>query len=317
MNEVLPYLAYITGALFIISLLTYLIPNILLKFYGEQNLKKKYVLGANSWALVTGGSSGIGKAIVKKLAKQKINCIIASYPDKLLEEATIELKKEFPDVKFISIGVDLSTPDFMDDIREQTDDKDVQIVFSNAGYIKTGFFAETPLEEQLANHNVNATSAIYITHHFVKEMQTKKLRGCIGYTSSPAGFMPCPFSSMYGSTKAWLTEFAMSIAPEIKSDGIDVCVVHPSPIESNFYQGTHALNALEFFKSTATGPETIANVLFSCMGRSIVRDHGYYPVVVRILLKILDINLLADIIVRVAPSMGDFKAMKGKKPSKV
>ncbi len=305
-------LTNITGALFIISLLTYLIPSILLKFYGAQNLKKKYALGAESWALVTGGSSGIGKAIVKKLAEQKINCIIASYPDKLLEESTIELKKEFSDVKFISIGVDLSTPDFMDDIKEQTDDKEVQLVFSNAGYITTGFFAQTPLEVQLANHNVNATASIYITHHFVNQMQAKKLRGCIGYTSSPAGFMPCPFSSMYGSTKAWLTEFAMSIAPEIKSDGIDVCVVHPSPIESNFYQGTHALNALEFFKSTATGPETIANVLFSCMGRSIVRDHGYYPAVVRILLKILDVNLLADIIARVAPAMGDFKAMKDK-----
>ncbi len=72
--------------------------------------------------------------------------------------------------------------------------------------------------------------------------------------------MACPFSSMYGATKAFLTEFAASIAPEVRADGVDVTVVHPSPTNSNFYarKDTHALDALAFFKSTATGPERIA-----------------------------------------------------------
>jgi short-subunit dehydrogenase len=41
--------------------------------------------------------------------------------------------------------------------------------------------------------------------------------------------MCSPFASIYGSTKAFLTEFAMSLAPEVKYNGIDVVVVHPSP----------------------------------------------------------------------------------------
>jgi short-subunit dehydrogenase len=49
------------------------------------------------------------------------------------------------------------------------------------------------------------------------------------FTSSPAGAMCSPFASIYGSTKAFLTEFAMSLAPEVKYNGIDVVVVHPSP----------------------------------------------------------------------------------------
>lgn len=47
----------------------------------EQNLAKKYQA---SWALVTGGSSGIGYAIVQKLASQGINIVIVAYPDRLL-----------------------------------------------------------------------------------------------------------------------------------------------------------------------------------------------------------------------------------------
>merc|ERR1712176_246901 len=104
----------------------------------------------------------------------------------------------------------------------------------------------------------------------------------------------------------------MSLAPEIRADGIDVCCVHPSPVASRFYEKTHALDALVFFKSTATGPESIANALFSTIGRSIIRDQGYYPTAVKILLKIVDVNFLADIINMTAQHLGDFKAMKAK-----
>ena len=56
-----------------------------------------------------------------------------------------------------------------------------------------------------------------------------------------------------GSTKAFLSEFGASIAPEVKSHGIDVCVLHPSPTASNFYDSkhvTHTIDAMDFFKKT-------------------------------------------------------------------
>jgi short-subunit dehydrogenase len=307
-SNMLPNVAvYALAMVTLISFASYLIPNILLKFFGPQDLAKKYYA---SWAVVTGGSSGIGKAIVEKLAAQGVNVVIVAFPDKLFDPAMEGFKKSFPKLQFRGVPVDMSKPEFMKEVIKATEDIDVSLVFSNAGYIKTGFFADGPVEAQLANHHVNATAAVYISHHFVKQMQEKRLRGCICFTSSPASFMPCPFSALYGATKAWVTEFAMSLAAEVKSSGIDVCVVHPSPIASNFYEGTHSLDALIFFKNTASGPENIANALFSAVGRSVVRDHGYFPVVVRLLLKILDLNLLADIICLFAESTGDFKKMK-------
>jgi NAD(P)-dependent dehydrogenase (short-subunit alcohol dehydrogenase family) len=50
-----------------------------------------------------------------------------------------------------------------------------------------------------------------------------------------AGFVPNPLSSLYASTKSFLTLFATSVAAELRSSGIDVVVVHPSPIASNFF----------------------------------------------------------------------------------
>lgn len=66
-----------------------------------------------------------------------------------------------------------------------------------------------------------------------------------------------------GSTKAFLSEFGASIAPEVKSHGIDVCVLHPSPTASNFYNSkhvTHTIDAMDFFKKTGC---TSSSTLFA------------------------------------------------------
>lgn len=56
------------------------------------------------------------------------------------------------------------------------------------------------------------------------------------FTSSAAAVMPSPFAVGYGTTKAALTEFATSLAVEGRAKGIDVCVFHPSPVNSRFLQ---------------------------------------------------------------------------------
>jgi NAD(P)-dependent dehydrogenase (short-subunit alcohol dehydrogenase family) len=68
---------------------------------GPVDLKKKYKA---EWALVTGGGTGIGKALSETLAKQGLNVVLVSLPDKFLEETVDELKKKYPNQKFIGVG---------------------------------------------------------------------------------------------------------------------------------------------------------------------------------------------------------------------
>lgn len=90
---------------------------------------------------MTGGSSGLGKALVEKLASQGLNVVIAALGDKLLDETVAEMKAKYPNLEFRAVAVDLGKSDhatgndYMKTIADATKDIDIQIVFNNAGYI--------------------------------------------------------------------------------------------------------------------------------------------------------------------------------------
>mmetsp|Transcript_19090 Transcript_19090/g.46864 ORF Transcript_19090/g.46864 Transcript_19090/m.46864 type:complete len:314 (-) Transcript_19090:231-1172(-) len=276
--------------------------------HGPQDLKKKY--GAK-WALVTGASSGIGKALVEKLAAQGLNVVLVALDDKLLKDTFEELQKKFPDVELRKVGADLSKDGYMKNITKQTDDILITLVFNNAGYMLTGMFADGEIDKLMQNYECNATSAVRITHHFMNKILDSGSKGLIAFTSSPAGAIPSPFAVLYSATKSFLTQFAVSLAPEVKSQGVDICVVHPSPVNSRFYTAVpknHMISSISFFQSTGTGPETIANVLLANAGRTVMAEQGYFCLVVRgILLKLIDVALFADIMARTAHTLPDYK----------
>lgn len=77
-------------------------------------------------------------------------------------------------------------------------------------------FADSDYDKVMSNLECNATSAVRITHHFLNKTLDRGEKGLVCFTSSPAGCIPNPFAVMYGSTKAFLTEFACSLAPEVE-----------------------------------------------------------------------------------------------------
>jgi NADPH:quinone reductase-like Zn-dependent oxidoreductase len=99
------WVVFVFALVSMVHLVTWLIPYLLTRFRKPVDVKAKY--GAE-WALVTGGSSGIGRAIVRHLASQGLNVVIAAVDDKLLKDTTAESEKDFPKRKFRAIGVDLS-----------------------------------------------------------------------------------------------------------------------------------------------------------------------------------------------------------------
>ena len=228
----------------------YAIPQLFMTFRPVPDLKKRYNA---TWSLVTGGGSGIGKALSFKLARQGLNVVVVSLDDDFLKATMKQLKETFPDLEFRSVGCAFSPGvDYLKQINEATKDIEIPIIFNNAGFLVTGFFDQAPLGKLLANvectyiiyvectvlflmivpsslflvnfpsHSFsfcstalrpnkqtkgNATAAVNITHHFVSKLVSSKKKGCVVFTSSVAGFIPTPFSGMYGTLFTVFTSF--------------------------------------------------------------------------------------------------------------
>jgi short-subunit dehydrogenase len=299
-------------ALLALIFIGYLIPQILCVFMKPQDLRAKYDA---KWAVVTGSSSGIGKAIAERLAKQGINVVLVALPGELLDGAHKELSKKYGAVQFRKVGVNLGQQggDYLNDIIKSTDDIDVNLLFNNAGFMLTGFFDNTDLDKQMLNMECNATSAVRLTHHFVNKMTSKGLRGGIVFTSSAAMCQPTPFTVLYSATKAFVSVFAAGIAGEVKSKGIDVMAIHPSPVNTNFYVGggnpitIAKLDALDFFKRFLVEPETLPDRIFASLGYVTWLDIGPTAYCFRMMMKLFDYNAFAFLIANFAHTMGDFK----------
>lgn len=305
-----PFWMFVVLAIFAIPtafwVVMYSLPQLYMAFRPVPDLKKRYNA---TWALVTGGGSGIGKALAFKLAKQGLNVVVVSLDDDFLKETMAQLKENFPDLEFRSVGVNFAPGvDYLKQIKEATKDIDIQIVFNNAGFLVTGFFDQAPLGKLLVNMECNATAAINISHHFSSQWVSAKKKGCIVFTSSVAGFIPTPFSGMYGATKAFVSQIACSMHIELQSLGIDVCAVHPSPVASNFYDKLdHKIDILESACKQAVPPEDLPDDIFRSIGCCALRDLGGMAVSSRMGTFFLPYNFFTEVFAAAAPYLPDWK----------
>lgn len=288
-------------------ILTYFLPLMWIGLRGSQNLKKKYKA---EWALVTGGSTGIGRAICEELAQQGLNVVVAALPDKFLDSCVKELSEKYASQKFVKCGVSFAPgEDYMGALKKATQDIEIQLIFNNAGFIVTGFFDTQPLGKHLVNVECNATAAVAVSHYFGSILIANKKRGCIVFTSSASAYIPNPFAIIYGATKAFLSQFAASLAVELQCRGVDVLVVHPSPVASNFYNAVeHKIDAMEQFKKIAVQPNVLPKTIFSAIGRVVLLDQGATAIIMRIFVALVPYNFLASLIALLAPILPDYVA---------
>ena len=295
-----------------LSLLTYLLPVAWANARGVQDLRAKYDA---QWAVVTGASSGIGKALAHALAAQGINVVLVALDDMLLISSGAELRNEFPERQFREVGVDLTLPggEYMGPIAKATADIHVSLLFNNAGYIVTKFYHDAPVEVHLKNMQCNSVSAVRITHHFLQKMYASRRCGLVVFTSSAAAYLPSPFTAFYSATKSFLSRFATSLAAEAQPQGVDVLAVHPSPVHSNFTKNATKIKVMDDFYKFATGPEVVPAQIFRKVGRAqVLGELGATAVLLRLVTKMLDDCFFASAFAAFAGLLPDYKEHAAK-----
>jgi uncharacterized protein len=196
---------------------------------GGTDLTARY----GGWALVTGASSGIGRAFGEQIAAAGMPCLLLANDADGLAEARDEIARRC-DVEVEALCLDLAEPDVVARIVDAVGNRDVGVVVSNASFGVTGPFVETDLTayRRLLAVNVDAYTALSL--EFLPRLQ-RRGRGALLIVSSFNSLVPgMGRSAVYTASKAFETSLACGLWQETMGTDVDVLLVLPGPTKTGF-----------------------------------------------------------------------------------
>lgn len=173
--------------------------------------------------IVTGGSRGIGRAIVEKFAKENYN-VLLNYNKS--EFAAIDIAKNYPNVEIFK--ADVSNTKDVEAMINFAESKygQIDILINNAGISCTGLLQDISLDEWNRLFEVNVTGTFLITREVLPRMISKKV-GKIINISSVWGLVGASMEVAYSASKAAIIGFTKALAKEVGPSNITVNCIAP------------------------------------------------------------------------------------------
>ena len=219
------------------------------------------LLLVKQWALITGASSGIGKAFAKRFAKDGWNVVlVARSVDKLNQLAGTLREKH--SIQTLVIGADLAKPNACREVHEKVNHANIQInaLVNNAGFGAVGTFTEVDLYRQLEMVDVNVRALLELTHLFLPKM-VEKGEGWVINVSSTASFQAMPYFATYAATKAFVTFFSEALWMECRKTGVKVINFCPGRTKTNFGVVAGKKSNVHDFRLSQTAEEVVDHAI--------------------------------------------------------
>ena len=187
-------------------------------------------------AIVTGGASGIGRAISEELVKRNCEVVIADLQIELAEEIAAKLRNSGG--KATAKKIDVTSYPAMEELVQSTFQRTGRLdyIFNNAGIGIGGGVIDFSIEDWNYIVNVNLNSVINGIQAAYKLMVSQGF-GHIVNTASMAGLMPSPGAVAYSTTKHAVVGLSKSLRAESAHLGVRVSVLCPGVIRTPILQG--------------------------------------------------------------------------------
>ncbi|MEO0897568.1 MAG: SDR family NAD(P)-dependent oxidoreductase [Bacteroidota bacterium] len=221
----------------------------------KLRLQSKY----GPWALVSGASSGIGKALAERLADAGLNLIINARSKSSLDALKGELE-ESRGVEVKVVATDLSSSEGIQELIRSTAHMEIGLLVASAGFGTSGNFLDTSVHAETNMMRVNMEALLVLTHHFSQYFANKQKGGII-LLSSMVAFQGVPFASNYAATKAYVQTLAEGISVELKPHHVDVLAAAPGPVSSGFAKRANMQMDMTL------SPEDVAVPILKALGR--------------------------------------------------
>ncbi len=222
-------------------------------------------------ALITGASSGIGRALAACFAADGWNIVLAARGVAKLETLAAELAARHG-ITATVIGADLSSAEGASALHAEVERRGIVVdaLVANAGAGTYGDIRDGDLAKDVAMIQLNTTSVVVLTRLVLAGLIAR--RGKILVTASTAAFQPCPHMAIYAATKAFVLSFCEALAEEISDTGVTVTALCPGPTATGFFDAAE-MNASALVKGKRLpSSESVAAVGYRAMlkGRRVV-----------------------------------------------
>jgi short-subunit dehydrogenase len=200
-----------------------------------------------SVALITGSSSGIGEAAARSLAKRKAHVILTARRKDRLDALAEEIRAMRNGAEAFVIAGDLNAPGEVERIaRESLAWKGrVDILVNNAGMGKTRLLETLdPETEILPQIHLDLIVPILLTRAMLPAMLERR-SGCIINIDSVNGLVAFPAFSIYSAAKFGLRGFNDVLRRELRGRGIDVCLICPGVVRTEFTEHSTRIRGWE------------------------------------------------------------------------
>ena len=187
-------------------------------------------MNKKGWAVVTGASSGIGRAFAQELASRGYSVLAVARRCERLDA----LSKEAADRGGIveTVVADLQIEAGISAVLQRVEAiGDVELLVNSAGIAAAGDFLTSTLSTQTGAVRLNVQALVGLTHPILRGMVARK-RGAVINVASVLAFQPFPHFAVYAATKAFVLAFTEAIAQELEGTGVRILALCPGAVKT-------------------------------------------------------------------------------------
>ena len=216
-------------------------------------------------ALITGASSGLGKAFAEIHAKRGGDLVIVARSTDKLNELKSKLEENYK-VGVYVLTKDLSEIDAAEEIYDELKRKNISVdyLINNAGLGGQGYFHERTMEQDINLIMVDIIALTKLTKLYLRDF-VKRGNGKILNVSSTAALMPAgPLQAVYYAAKSYVTALSEGIWQEIQGTGVTITTLMPGGMNTGFAKASNLENTA-LAKEMTFSPEVVAQDGYNAM----------------------------------------------------
>lgn len=217
--------------------------------------------------LVTGASSGIGRALARELASRGYGVTLVARREERLRKLADELSGAHG-IRAEVLVCDLADPAALEALPSRVDElgRRVDVLVNNAGFGSYGPFVELDAAREVEQVRVLCEAVVALSGAFVPRMVSRGA-GAVLILSSTTGFQPTARYATYAASKAFSLSFGQSLHEEVRPSGVAVTTVCPGPVEGEFFD-RNDVRPVRLPKQMWVTPEEVARAALEGLARN-------------------------------------------------